>query len=87
VNTYEVTPDLAGMSHKRKALRFVSLAGGFVVIEMVLRRFWSSLSSGPLLEDFIVAAITGILFAIAMVAFYERNLSYTNRTFQKRLIF
>ena len=67
MKAYEVTPDLVGMSHKRKALRFVSLAGGFVVINMVLRRLWSFLSSGPLLEDFIVAAITGILFAMARV--------------------
>jgi len=50
VKAYEVTPDLAGMSHKRKVLRFVSLAGGVVVIEMVLRRLWPSLSPRPLLD-------------------------------------
>ncbi len=77
VKTYDVTADLAGMSRKRKALRFFSLAGVFVAIEIALRRFWPSLSSGPLLEDLIQAVITGILFAVGMTAFYKRNLSYT----------
>jgi hypothetical protein len=74
--TYDVTPDLAGMSRNRRALRFLFLAGVFVAIEMVLRRLWPSLSSGLLLADLIQAVITGVLFAVAMMAFYYRNLSY-----------
>ena len=76
MKTYDVTADLAGMSRTRVALRFLSLAGGFVAIEKALRSVWSFFSFGSFLVDLVQAVITGILFAVGMVAFSNRNLSY-----------
>jgi hypothetical protein len=75
--TYEITPDLAGMSRGRKALRIVFLVVTWVAVAIPLHYIWPSISSGLLLVDVIQVLITGSIWAFLMMAFYQRNLSYT----------
>lgn len=74
--TYQVTPDMAGMSGGRRALKILYLAAFWVALAIVLHFLWPSVSSGSLLVDVIGAVITGTIWSVLMVGFYKRGLNY-----------
>lgn len=74
--TYEVTPQLAGWSPKRKRLRFVMSAGLFAALQVAVGALFPSLSSGNHWWLAGEAVLAGLMFAFVMTAFSERNLRY-----------
>jgi len=72
VESYQVTPELAGFSGKRKLLRGLLSAGLFGAIGVIWRFLWPSLFSGPLLW----VVITAVIFGILGVLFDTRKFNY-----------
>lgn len=74
--TYEITPDLAGWSARRKALRFLLWAGGFAALQVVSDLLFPSLSSGERWLDFAEAVVSGLIFAALMLVLAKRSFDY-----------
>ena len=72
MKSYQVTPEVAGFSSKRRLLRGLLSAGLFGAIEVIGRFVWPSLFSGPLFGVVISAIIVGFL----VVAFDTRKFNY-----------
>ncbi len=69
---YQVTPEVAGLSGKRRLLRGLLSGGLFGAIEVIGHFLWPSMFSGPLAGFFISAIIFGSL----SVAFDARKFNY-----------
>jgi hypothetical protein len=72
MKSYQVTPEVAGFSSKRRLLRGLVNGALFGAIEVIGRFLWPSLFSGPLLGVVISAVIVGFLF----VVFDTRHFNY-----------
>lgn len=69
---YQVTPEVAGLSGKRRLLRGLLSGGLFGVIEVIGHFLWHSLFLGPLAGFFISA----IIVAFLTLAFDARKFTY-----------
>jgi hypothetical protein len=72
VKDYQVTPEVAGFSGKRRVLRGLLNGGLFGAIEVTGHFLWPFMFSGPLL-GFLISAI---IFAFVSVAFDTRRFNY-----------
>jgi hypothetical protein len=72
MRTYQVTPQVAGFSAKRRLLRGLLSGGLFGAIEVIGRLLWPSMFSGPLV-GFIFSAI---IVAFLSMAFDARKFNY-----------
>lgn len=76
MTTYQVTPELAGWSFKRKTLSLLWMAGLFAGLEIAFDFLFPSLSSSVLWWKVIEAVISGFIFSVLMEAFFKRKLGY-----------
>lgn len=64
MQTYRVTPELAGLNGKRKLIIFLIAAGVSVASQLALDVLWPSLPSGHLLRHAIEAVVVGTVFGL-----------------------
>lgn len=64
MQTYRVTPELAGMNAKRKLIIFLITAGVFVASQIAFEVLWPSSPSGHLLRHAIEAIVLGTAFGL-----------------------
>ena len=69
MKTYDVTPELAGFSWSRSALRILLGVVVCIVIEMILGRLWPAVLSGYSIRDLTERMIVLITVALIMESF------------------
>lgn len=68
VTTYEVTPELAGLSTKRLVLRGIALGAIYILVGWLLARVWPT-PNQPVAGQIEETVLTGIFFAVVMSFF------------------